>query len=228
MRDAPISNNIHIPAPKKELKPSQELKPKPPSKKQLQNMQPQHVKLPGNAYTSQNGATGGGFNGLLQDGYLEPRYCLQMPQYVSQPQDRMSPDLSDAYPFLGTLMGLQSRLNHISRMNDDLGLQCGQNLNGFSHESMDAQKVQLDNPMLDNPRLSEQVIHSHQVHMLSQHIKSLTNQVRKLQAQVTPLDNKSLSTQCGSQLSSTDDSSSNTRSSPPPNREHANVMERIA
>jgi hypothetical protein len=126
-------------------------------------------------------------------------------QSSTNPLDGMSTDfsgLSDS-PFLGTLMGLQSRLNDISQMQAQM------------NEATDPGKVPLD-----NPRLSEQAINSHEVEMLSQHIQSLTNQVKKLQDFINPVtgvhkNNLSGHRQASSTLSTvsgTDDSSSNTRS----------------
>jgi hypothetical protein len=220
-----------------EKNPQQALKSEPQLiKSQLQHMEPQHVGLPmhrpqfmGNGYAPQNG-TSFGLTGKQLDGDLSSLYCAPMPHFEAA--SRLSPDLAspDDSPFLGTLMGLQSRLNDISRINDGLGLQCRRELDlkKPSNVSMDAQKVQLGNPWL-----SEQAINSHQVQMLSQHIKSLTSQVRKLQESINPPGNsnssnvRTLSTQSGSALSSTDDSSSNTRSTPPPNREHALAIGQI-
>merc|ERR1719420_1113297 len=136
------------------------------------------------------------------------------------------PEASTASPFLETLMGLQSRLNDVSRMNSDLGLQCHQDLNRLSQEPVDPHKVQHI-----NPRLSEQVITVHQVQMLNQHIKSLTSQVRKLQESIIPSQSskssnlRTGSTQSRSAESSPDDSSTNTRSTPSNHREQAATIE---
>jgi hypothetical protein len=139
-----------------------------------------------------------------------PYSAVQMPYSLPiKGQDAVPLDFSIPWDANGARRGLQTHLNDMQARLGDLGL-------AYTKSTADAHQAQFD-----NPRLSEQAINSHEVEMLSQHIQSLTNQVKKLQDFINPSALSTTSTHSGPP--SSDDSSSNTRSTPANKQDEAHA-----